>query len=276
MADWSKLTGRGNVEDRRGFGPGLGGGLGLTGLAVYLLFNYLSTGTVDVGAIFGELQNTQVAQVQNYNAEDFQGADSYEVFVSTVLGSTNEMWRKIFANNSIAYEEPKLVLFRGRTTSSCGGAMTSVGPHYCPPDETIYVDETFFDELTKRLGATGGDVAEAYVIAHEVGHHVQNELGITNHIDQTSNEDSIKLELQADCFAGLWLNSIKDLNVYEPHEINEAMDAARAVGDDHIQEETTGRVNPEQWTHGSSAERTQWFNRGYTQGSVSACDTFSQ
>jgi predicted metalloprotease len=193
------------------------------------------------------------------------------VFVSTVLGSVNDTWENVFAQNNLTYEEPKLVLFRGSTQSSCGGAVDYVGPHYCPEDETIYLDETFFDELTTRLGAQGGDVAEAYVIAHEVGHHAQNELGIFDRAG-SSNEDSIRLELQADCFAGLWAYSIKDLGVLEQNEINEAIDAARSVGDDRIQAQTTGRVNPEKWTHGSSAQRTQAFNTGFSSGNLASCE----
>jgi predicted metalloprotease len=154
-----------------------------------------------------------------------------------------------------------------------------VGPHYCPLDKTIYLDETFFEELKNRFGAEGGDVAEAYVIAHEVGHHAQNELGIMSQVQkaqQSSGNDanalSIKLELQADCFAGLWANSIKDQGVFEKGEIHEAMDAAAAVGDDRIQEKVIGYQNPESWTHGSSKERVEAFNKGYETGLLSSCN----
>jgi predicted metalloprotease len=173
-----------------------------------------------------------------------------------------------------------LVLFRTATNSACGTATSQIGPHYCPLDSTIYLDETFFDELTNRLGATGGDVAEAYVIAHEVGHHVQNELGIMNRVQtqqqalpSQANELSVQLELQADCFAGLWAHSIRDIGVFETNEIREAMDAAAAVGDDRIQERTQGYVNPENWTHGSSDQRVEWFNKGYQTGELSACNS---
>ena len=164
----------------------------------------------------------------------------------------------------------------------CGTATSQVGPHYCPLDKTIYLDETFFDELTNRFGAQGGDVAEAYVIAHEVGHHAQNELGIMTQVydmresdPQGADSASVKLELQADCFAGLWAHSIKDIGVFEAGEIREAIDAAAAVGDDRIQEKVTGYVNPESWTHGSSAQRAEWFNRGYEEGQLAACETFN-
>ncbi len=268
MAIWDKIESRGNVTDRRGAGPGLAvGGLGVTGLVIYLLVNFLSGG--DVGDVLGQLQDVQLQQTNSYNAQDFEGADSYEVFVSTVLGSANDMWEDIFAQSNLTYREPQLVLFRGTTESECGGADARVGPHYCPLDETIYLDETFFDELTNRFGAEGGDVAEAYVIAHEVGHHVQKQLfGLE---ESQSNEESINLELQADCFAGLWAYSIKDLGVFEPGEIHEAIDAAAAVGDDQIQSTVTGRVNPESWTHGSSEQRVSSFNRGFESGAVEQC-----
>jgi predicted metalloprotease len=216
-----------------------------------------------------DLQPTTVSETR-----DFEGQDSYEVFASTVLGSNNDLWQNVFVQNRQSYQPPKLVLFRGATESACGGATSDVGPHYCPLDSTIYLDETFFDELTARFGAEGGDVAEAYVIAHEVGHHIQNLRGTID--DARDNESSIKTELQADCFAGLWAHSIRDKNVFEPGEITEALDAAAAVGDDRIQKAVTGRVHPESWTHGSSAERVRWFTRGFETGSVAQCDTFAK
>jgi len=265
MANWDVLGSRGNVEDRRGMGPLIGGGLGLGGIVLALLFTFLGGG--DVGDVINQLP-AQIPVQQTYNAQDFEGADSYEVFASTVLGSNNDMWSRVFAANNILYEEPRLVLFRGATQSGCGVADSRVGPHYCPTDQTIPLDETFFDELTARFGAVGGDVAEAYVIAHEVGHHVQHQL---NSLSVQSNEESIAQELQADCFAGLWASSIKNLNVFEPGEIREAIDAAAAVGDDRIQEAATGRITPENWTHGSSEQRKDAFTRGYDSGSVEAC-----
>lgn len=207
---------------------------------------------------------------QSYDAKDFEGADGYEVFASTVLGSTNDVWSKAFDQSNLSYNEPKLVLFRVGTESRCGGADSRVGPHYCPLDQTIYLDETFFDELNRRLGAEGGDVAEAYVIAHEVGHHVQYELNGLH--EDTSNQESIELELQADCFAGLWTYSIKDFGVFGEGEINEAIDAAGSVGDDRIQAKIEGRINPESWTHGSSEQRVAAFNKGFELGSVKQCD----
>lgn len=275
MAIWDKITTRGNVEDRRGMGPLVGGGLSLGGIALIAAFTLLSGGNLGdvVGAV---LQGAATTPTQSaYTAQDFDGADSYEVFASTVLGSTNEYWTSAFKKENATYTAPKLVLFRGSTNSSCGGADSRVGPHYCPLDHTIYLDETFFEELTNRLGANGGDVAQAYVIAHEVGHNVQNELGISDMVARDgSNAASIKLELQADCYAGLWARSVQNIGVIEPGEINEAIDAAAAVGDDRIQKATAGRVRPETWTHGSSADRVAWFNTGFHSESPSECDTF--
>lgn len=272
MAFWDKISSRGNVEDRRSFGPAAGG-LGIGGLLLVMAFTYLGGGNLSdvLPSILNTVQSSQPTQ----NTAQFDGADSYEVFTSTVLGSTNDTWTAQFASRNRTYHPPKLVLFRGSTDSACGGATSDVGPHYCPLDKTIYLDETFFDELTSRFGAKGGDVAQAYVMAHEVGHHVQNELGILDQVNRDgSSAASIKSELQADCYAGLWANSIKDQGVLEPGEIVEALDAAAAVGDDRIQSKVTGRITPETWTHGSSADRTKWFNIGYTAGTIEACNTF--
>lgn len=276
MALWDKLTSRGNVEDRRGLAPVVGG-LGIGGVALYLLFSVLTGNEIHVGDVLGKLEQIQVQNQQTLTTEEFEGADTYEQFASTVLGSNNDWWKGVFQKNNQEYSEPRLVLFRTATQSDCGTATSHVGPHYCPLDQTIYLDETFFEELQNRFGAQGGDVAEAYVIAHEVGHHIQNMLGVLEKVHSSQdNELSIKTELQADCYAGLWAYSIKDLGIFEQGEIQEAIDAAAAVGDDRIQQKVTGYVNPESWTHGSSQDRVAWFTRGYDAGQVSACDTFSQ
>lgn len=268
MALWDKIKSRGNVEDRRSFGPALGGGLGIGGIALILLLNYLSGG--DLGDVIEQLPGQLPAQI---SSGDFEGADNYEVFASTVLGSTNDFWSKKFSERNANYPTPTLVLFRGATQGGCGISSSAVGPHYCPPDNTIYLDETFFDELQKQFGAEGGDVAEAYVIAHEVGHHVQTVLGLLNKpgSGESDNETSIRQELQADCFAGLWANSIKDIGVFENGEINEAINAASVIGDDRIQEKVEGRITPENWTHGSAEQRVQAFTAGYNSGLLSVC-----
>lgn len=275
MALWDKLSSYGNVEDRRGQAAAIGGGLGVVGIVGSLLYSFLTGAPIDVNQILTQLQASQSSQ-QSLTTQDFEGADNYEVFASTVLGSTNDVWRDIFTQSGRTYTEPRLVLFRTATTSGCGVATSDVGPHYCPADMTIYIDETFFTELQQRFKAQGGDVAEAYVIAHEVGHHVQNELGIMRQVQQkgNSNELSVRLELQADCFAGIWANSVSELGIFQPGEINEAIDAASAVGDDRIQQSVQGQINPETWTHGSSAQRVEWFTKGYDAGDPTACNTF--
>ena len=275
MAYWDKLRSRGNVEDRRSASPLAIGGLGGIGIVLFLLTSFLGGGNTSdtIDDLLNQLQQTQ-GQQQEVESGEFAGEDEYEKFASAVLGSSNDLWGDIFSQSGKTYNEPTMVLFRSAVQSGCGFASSQVGPHYCPVDRTIYLDETFFDEL-KKLGAQGGDVAEAYVIAHEVGHHVQNELGLMEKVQNSmSNEASINLELQADCFAGVWANSVSQAGVFQPGEINEAIDAAAAVGDDRIQQTVQGQINPETWTHGSSEQRVAWFNRGYDTGQPAQCDTF--
>lgn len=262
--------------------PGMAvGGLGGVGLIIYLLVSFLGGGS-GLDQMVDQLDNVTAPQSQA-QPEEFQGEDDYEVFASTVLGSTDDTWSAIFDEAGLTYVEPTLVLFRDVAASGCGNASSAVGPHYCPLDETIYIDETFFDELVARFDAKGGDVAEAYVIAHEVGHHVQKRLGIMEQVQsaqrsagsqEEANDLSIRLELQADCFAGVWANTLRGTGVFLPGEIQEAMDAAAAVGDDRIQEQVEGQVSPERWTHGSSAQRVEWFTRGFETGDPGRCDTF--
>ncbi len=271
MALWDKITSRGNVEDRRAMPLALGGGLGLGGLALVLAVTYLTGG--DITDVLTQIDPNTLVQESPQDASQFEGEDEYERFAASVLGSANDAWIRIFDSLGEEYIAPKLVLFRSLTESSCGNASSQVGPHYCTLDQTIYLDETFFEELTGRLGARGGDVAEAYVIAHEAGHHVQNRLGIYEKAG-SSQEAAINLELQADCFAGIWANSLKDKGIFEPDEIKEAMDAAESVGDDRIQEKVTGQINPETWTHGSSDQRVSWFTTGFATGTMASCDTF--
>ena len=281
MARWDRIKSRGKVDDRRGTGiQGVGplGGAGLFGVLALVAVNMLvGGGELNLSSVLQELESVQSSQSTNQQIqpEEFRGDDDYQVFASTVLGSNNDVWRGVFEDSGRTYVEPELILFRDATQSGCGYASSQVGPHYCPADESIYIDETFFDELVKRFGARGGDVAEAYVIAHEVGHHVQHELGISQNVQRSrSNEDSIKLELQADCFAGIWAHAIDEQNIFEQDEINEAIDAAEAVGDDRIQESVNGQINPESWTHGSSADRKHWFSVGLKTGDPNQCNTF--
>jgi len=275
MADWSKILSRGNVEDRRGSGLAIGGGIGVVVIVASLLFSLATGAPIDIGGLLGQAQNLQN---QSGDSSEFAGADDYETFSSTVLGSNDEYWKGYFQSQGKTYTEPKLVLFRTATQSACGIATSDVGPHYCPADQTIYIDETFFAQL-QQLGARfrdgNGDVAQAYVIGHEVGHHVQHQLGTFDQIGGSpSNEQSIALELQADCYAGVWAHSIRDRGVFGPGEINEAIDAAAAVGDDRIQSQVNGQVSPETWTHGSSEQRVQWFNTGFDTGDPTTCKTY--
>lgn len=271
MALWDKISSRGNVEDRRGLSAGaLGGGASILVVGAVLLFNYFGV-TVDPNTVEQVVQqlNQTTIDPENQPAE-FKGEDDYEVFTATVLGSTNDMWSGLFAKNNQDFAEPKLVLFRDGVATSCGFATSASGPFYCPGDQTIYLDETFFDQLKNRLGGDSGDVAQAYVIAHEAGHHAQHLLGSLN--NNQGNEASIQTELQADCFAGLWAYSVQKLGVFENEdEINEAIRAAKAVGDDNIQKNAGQPVNPENWTHGSSKQRIDAFNTGYTTGDFARC-----
>lgn len=276
MARWDKISDIGNVVDRRGVGGGLAfaGGGGIVAILITLALGYFGLqvpqSTVEeILAQVDSLQSTQVDESQQ--PIEFRGTDDYEVFTGKVLGSADSVWRQIFAENNQKYQEPRLVLFRGVTQSACGVASSSVGPHYCPRDDTIYLDETFFDELYRRFGGDTGDVAQAYVIAHEVGHHVQNQLGALNSRTQSTREGAIALELQADCYAGIWAHTQAQNGIFEEGEINEALSAAAAVGDDNIQETIQGRVTPENWTHGSSDQRVNAFETGYQTGDPSQC-----
>lgn len=279
MANWDKITSVGNVDDRRGFGGGglLAGGGGLIALLITLGLGFfgINISPDAVQQMLGTVEslNGQATTSQTQDPE-FAGKDSYEVFASKVLGSTNDTWNGVFQRNNLTYQEPTLVLFRDATRSGCGVASSAVGPHFCPADGTIYVDETFFDELKQRFGGDNGDVAQAYVIAHEVGHNVQSQLGAFGAETQLSNEESVQIELQADCYAGIWAYSLKDKNVFNPGDVEQAMNAAAAVGDDRIQQKSQGYTNPESFTHGSSKQRVAAFERGYTTGQPAQCKSF--
>jgi predicted metalloprotease len=287
---WNRIQSRGNVEDRRSRpGRAAAGGLGGLGIIGLLLYLFLGGNGGNIDDVLGQLQGAQGAAT-GQTIQLSQGEQQFADFASAVLGSTNEVWSQIFSDAGLTYDPPTLVLFRDYTDSGCGGADSSVGPHYCPRDDpstpevepgVIYLDETFFDAvLEKQLGATGGDVAEAYVIAHEVGHHIQNELGITAEVTKVQQENpseantlSVATELQADCFAGVWAGMLEG-DVILPGELRQAIDAAEAVGDDRIQRKTTGMVNPETWTHGSAEERVSWFMTGHDTRDPNACTTF--
>lgn len=287
-----------NVEDRRGqggrFGGGFGGlgggprirlpigrkggGLGIVGIiAVVALYALLGGdlsdlgGLVDNGGGYGEAPSTGM-----------QPTDERARFVSVVLADTEETWQQLFQAGGGRYVEPVLVLFSDQVRSACGGASAAVGPFYCPGDQKVYIDLSFYDELKRRFGAPG-DFAQAYVIAHEVGHHVQTLLGIERQVRQAQagaserqqNDIQVRMELQADCFAGIWAHHAdRTRQLLEQGDLEEALRAAQAIGDDAIQKQTTGRVVPDSFTHGSSAQRARWFRKGFEAGEISACDTF--
>lgn len=278
MANWDSITSVGDVEDRRGTSSALAftGGGGIVVLLLTLGLNYLGLDVSPntLSTVVDSLGSSQVdTKVQ---PTEFQGEDSYEVFASKALGSTNTVWESVFAKNSLTYQQPHMVLFRNTTNSACGIATTDIGPFYCPSDQTIYLDETFFDDLRDRFGGNTGDVAQAYVIAHEVGHNVQYQMGLFDSLDQDSQLGAIETELQADCYAGVWAYAENKNGLFANGEITQATDAASVVGDDNIQLQTTGRISPESWTHGSSAQRVAAFNKGYNAGQPSMCVGLAQ
>ena len=262
-----------NVVDARGRGlPIVGGGIGM---AVLALVVYLLGGDPSVV--------TNMTQPAPAGAPAGQGsADPRIDFVSVVLADTEDTWKEIFRAHNRTYQPPKLVVFSDAVQSACGIGQAAMGPFYCPRDGVVYLDLVFFRELHERFQAPG-DFAQAYVIAHEVGHHVQHLLGIADEVGAAqqrsgrrgANALSVRMELQADCFAGLWAHHAARRDVVEPGDIEEALGAASAIGDDRLQKATQGQVVPESFTHGSSAQRVEWFRRGFDSGNVDNCDTFN-
>ncbi|MES2362746.1 MAG: neutral zinc metallopeptidase [Pseudomonadota bacterium] len=284
-----------NVEDRRDDGGGSGGGFSGGGL---LGGRSIGIGTIVVALLGGWMfginpltilsllsGGSPPAQVQQQQGPAHRppADDRMAKFVSTVLADTEDVWTDVFSKGGATYVKPRLVLFRGATQTACGQGQSAMGPFYCPGDQKVYIDLGFYETLTKQLGAPG-EFAQAYVIAHEVGHHVQNLLGISGKMDQMRsrvskveyNALSVKLELQADCFAGVWAYHANNArHILEGGDIASAMNAAAKIGDDALQRSSGGAVVPESFTHGTSAQRQRWFNTGITTGSVKACDTFS-
>jgi predicted metalloprotease len=273
---WEGRRGSSNIEDRRGLSGGhiaVGGGIGslVIGLIIYLLGGNPSQ-VMDTGP-------SNAPQTQ----EEKQASDKEAQFVSVVLADTEDIWSKLFSNMNKQYSDPTLVMFTDATESGCGYASAATGPFYCPQDEKVYLDISFFREMRDRFNAAG-DFAEAYVIAHEVGHHVQNLLGITDKVDAMRgranetemNKMSVKLELQADFLAGVWAHYEQSLkNVIQPGDIEEALNAANAIGDDRLQKESQGYVVPDSFTHGTSQQRMYWFKKGYETGDINQGDTFN-
>jgi predicted metalloprotease len=304
---WKGRRQSSNIEDRRGTGGGMrlpgglgglggggmggglggprigrrGGGIGIVGILILLGIAWflginpfaLLSGGFDSGGYSDPQGQTFAPPAQEEMKE----------FVAVVLADTEDTWHEVLPQIGEQYREPRLVLFSGGAQSACGYAQSAVGPFYCPPDEKVYIDLDFFDELSRRFGAPG-DFAQAYVIAHEVGHHVQNILGIeqqaraarTGLSEAEANEISVRVELQADCFAGIWAHRAQAQQGYlEPGDVEEALRAASAIGDDTLQKQAGGRVVPDSFTHGTSEQRVRWFEVGYRGGDVNACDTFS-
>ena len=287
---WRKKRVSADIEDRRGRsgamgGLPVGGAVGIPGLIILALVFFLTRGggggSGDIGNALDQINAGAPATATPLNGPD---PDARLVrFMSYVLDDVQRFWRKTFARSGRTYTDAKLVLFTGSTSSGCGGATSAIGPHYCPVDKKVYLDLGFFRELRDRFGAPG-DFAQAYVLAHEIGHHVQDLLGITDQVDQQmqasgggegANGLSVRLELQADCLAGVWGHSAYERNTLSKGDLEEGLRAAAAVGDDRLQKQATGRVDRETWTHGSSAERVRWFTRGFDSGRASSCDTFA-
>jgi predicted metalloprotease len=267
-----------NVEDRRGMGlPIVGGGIGtVVVLLLALFFGFDPSSILPTGPSAPPTSQTPTPQTPTPSASP--GRDEVRDFVAVVLADTEDTWREIFRDLGKEYRDPKLVLFTGAVQSACGSASAAVGPFYCPADHKLYLDLGFFRALRDRLGAPG-DFAQAYVIAHEVGHHVQNLLGLgqlrEGRQGTGGNSVSVRRELQADCFAGVWAHHAEQARkILEAGDLEEAVRAAAAVGDDRLQRQSQGTVVPDSFTHGSSAQRVRWLRRGFDRGDVAQCDTF--
>ncbi len=268
-----------NIEDRRGMsGRGVAVGGGGLGVLVLILLVWLCGG--DPRALLDQITTGSVptTQEQPQTQPDNQRNDEQLKFARSVLGSTEDVWGKVLPEQTrVRYSAPKLVLFNDQTPSACGYASSASGPFYCPGDQKLYLDFTFFRELQNEFKAPG-DFAEAYVIAHEIGHHVQNLLGTMDKVQQAGNTNdlSVRLELQADCYAGVWAHYAQQQGLLEVGDVEEALRAAQAVGDDAIQKRTQGYVVPESFTHGSARERMSWFSNGFKAGDMRQCNTFGR
>ncbi|KQV38335.1 MULTISPECIES: neutral zinc metallopeptidase [unclassified Rhizobium] len=307
--EWKGRRQSGNIEDARGSGPvrggmggnpfgrgggfriptgsgGRGGGMSI-GTIIFLVVIYFVLKMMGID-LLQVMDGGQVSpSPSGYEQSDGTTQSTAEegerkAFVATVLAETEDTWNGIFQASGRTYEEPKLVLFRDGINSACGTASSATGPFYCPGDHKVYLDMSFFDELAQRFDASG-DFAEAYVVAHEVGHHVQNLLGILPKVnaqrqrmsEAESNQMSVRTELQADCFAGIWGKYTQQKGILDKGDLEEALNAAQQIGDDTLQKRTQGYVVPESFNHGTSEQRSRWFKRGFDSGKLSACDTFN-
>lgn len=286
-----------NVEDRRGSSGAKVGGISIVGLVVaFVAWKFFG---VDPQQAYQATQQITAAQSQTGTAPEQLSAEQKEAsdFVGTILADTEDTWTPIFQQLGQSYVTPKLVLFNGRVQSACGTAESAMGPFYCPSDQKVYIDTQFFKEMRQQMGISGdknqtelsrqdqaGDFAQAYVVAHEVGHHIQNLLGISSQVQRAqaqanrtqANQLSVRLELQADCFAGIWANRNQERTQFlEAGDVEEAMDAAQKIGDDYLQKRATGQVVPDSFTHGTSQQRMHWFETGLKSGDLNQCDTFN-
>lgn len=276
--EWKGRRGSRNIEDRRGIGSAGAGGMGVVGMLAVLAVGYFFG--IDISPLVGGLSEPQQTAPRQLSAEEREIGQ----FVSVVLADTEEIWAEVLATQAgMDYREPSLVLFSGAVQSACGGASSAMGPFYCPGDRKVYLDTDFFRVMQRQMGA-GGDFAYAYVIAHEIGHHVQNLLGVLPQVNRAraqagqaeSNRLSVLTELQADCFAGIWARHAADrFGSIQPGDVDEAVNAARAVGDDILMEKSGRAPMPDSFTHGSAADRSAWLMRGMRSGQIDDCDTFA-
>ncbi|MCH2339287.1 neutral zinc metallopeptidase [Pseudomonas sp. NPDC047963] len=279
---WRKARRSDNVVDARGRSGGIGGGrLTLAGVAIVVVIGLLSG--QDPMQILGQLADQSGPTSTQQSSAPANGDDPQVAFVQSILGDTEDTWRALFQQSGQQYRDPTLVLFRGGVNSACGFANSAVGPFYCPGDQQVYLDLQFFDEMASRF-SVAGDFAQAYVIAHEVGHHVQTLLGVSQQMQAARQRGApmegdhgllVRQELQADCFAGVWANHAQQRHDWlEEGDLEEALNAANAIGDDRLQQQSQGRVVPDAFTHGTSAQRVRWFRIGFDSGDPTRCDTF--
>ncbi len=268
-----------NVDDRRGMsGGGIAAGGGVIGVIIYLIYSFIGGGDIDPSKL--ALPQTQQ---QELTAEDQKADDERAQFVKVVLAETEDVWNTIFTSNGSHYVEPTLVLFRNSVASACGNASAASGPFYCPGDSKLYIDLSFYQEMQDKLNAPG-DFAMAYVVAHEIGHHIQNLNGTAEKMSRVraqsseteANRYSVMMELQADFYAGVWAHYEQKMkNILDKGDIEEALNAANAIGDDRLQRQATGTVMPDAFTHGTSAQRVYWFKKGFETGDIKQGDTFN-
>jgi predicted metalloprotease len=280
---WEGQRESGNIEDRRGMGPVRGAGIGLGGIVLVLAVSFLTgTNPLQILNMLNGIEDVTVQPGAETEGPTGTPSDTLGRFASVVLADTEDTWKALLPKLGHRYEEPRLVLFTGAVRSACGTASAAVGPFYCPGDRKVFLDLSFFSELSHRLGAPG-DFAQAYVIAHEIGHHVQNLLGVADKVTRLQHQSStvdanalsIRMELQADCLAGVWgYHARQSRHLIEPGDFESGLRAAAAIGDDGLQKTGQGYVQRESWTHGSSEQRTTWLRRGLQSGDPAVCDTF--